>query len=554
MPALQTLTARFAALPLSGPRALSALAATVLGALAACGFQPVALWPLAIIAIAGLIELAARATGWRQAFLAGWLFGLAHFTLGNNWIATAFAYQAEMPKWLGGIAVVLLSLYLAIYPALATLCAWLFARALRNGAGGQRARPHALFGLALVPFWIVTEWMRAWVFTGFAWNPLGMVLLGPFDAQGPAFTAKWIGVYGLSGLVVGLAALLRSLVRTAGAASRTQRVAIAAGAIPVAVIFWAWMAMPSTYLDRQEGARPYTLIQPDLRQEMLGEPQLYETNFLTMARLTVPQNPQVRRVVFWPESGLADYLRDGYPRYLYRLMNYGGDPLLARERIGRVIGPYSLLLSGAVDIVVEDGDDVAARNSVTAIDGDGDILAGYSKAHLVPFGEYLPLRSLLEPIGLSRLVAGSLDFWPGPGPRTFDFGPWGKAGIQICYEIVFSGEVVDPASRPDYIFNPSNDGWFGSWGPPQHLAHARMRAIEEGLPVLRSTTTGISAVIDADGIVRQYVPRHREGRLDGMIPPAHEPTLFARFGNAIPLALAALLLILSAIALRRSRS
>ena len=87
---------------------------------------------------------------------------------------------------------------------------------------------------------------------------------------------------------------------------------------------------------------------------------------------------------------------------------------------------------------------------------------------------------------------------PGPGPRTVDLGDWGRAGMQICYEIVFSGEVVDRAHRPDYIFNPSNDGWFGRWGPPQHLAQARMRAIEEGLPVLRATTTGISAVIAAN--------------------------------------------------------
>src|SRR5262249_58299058 len=112
---------------------------------------------------------------------------------------------------------------------------------------------------------------------------------------------------------------------------------------------------------------------------------------------------------------------------------------------------------------------------------------------------------------------------------------WGKAGMQICYEIVFSGQVVDRAHRPDYLFNPSNDGWFGSFGPPQHLAQARMRAIEEGLPVLRATTTGISAVIDADGVVRQYVPRPRTARLDALVPPAHQPTLFARLVNLPPL-------------------
>jgi len=123
--------------------------------------------------------------------------------------------------------------------------------------------------------------------------------------------------------------------------------------------------------------------------------------------------------------------------------------------------------------------------------------------------------------------------------------------VQICYEIIFSGQVVDRAHRPDYIFNPSNDGWFGSFGPPQHLAQARLRAIEEGLPVLRATTTGISAVIDADGIVRQFIPRHTAARLDGLIPPAHAPTLFAQVGNMLPLGWALVLFACSLVAMRR---
>jgi len=154
------------------------------------------------------------------------------------------------------------------------------------------------------------------------------------------------------------------------------------------------------------------------------------------------------------------------------------------------------------------------------------------------------MRPLLEPLGLSRLVAGSIDYQPGPGPRTLDLGEHGKAGIQICYEIVFSGAVADKANRPDYIFNPSNDGWFGSWGPPQHLAQARMRAAEEGLPVLRSTTTGISAVIDANGIVRGAIGPGRADKLEGFVPQAKPPTLFARWGHALTLAWAALLVVL----------
>ena len=197
--------------------------------------------------------------------------------------------------------------------------------------------------------------------------------------------------------------------------------------------------------------------------------------------------------------------------------------------------------------------------AVQAVDGinfdveQGEIVAGYDKAHLVPYGEYLALRWLLEPLGATRLVAGSIDFWPGPGPQTLDLGDWGQAGVQICYEIVFSGQVVDRQRRPDYIFNPSNDGWFGSWGPPQHLGQARMRAIEEGLPVLRSTTTGISAVIDANGVVRSHIGMRRDARIDGLIPPAKPPTLFARLGNWLPIGWAVLSIFLSLVATRLSR-
>lgn len=519
-----------------------------MGGVAACGFQPLGLWPLTLLAVAGLIELAAQAESRKQAALIGWLFGVAHFTVGDNWIATAFTYQANMPQWLGWIAVVLLSLYLAVYPMLATLGAWLLARR----AGDRRLA----FVVAFAGCWIVTEWLRGWVFTGFAWNPLAMAALGPFDRPGLAALAPWLGTYGLSGLVALLAGCwllaLHGLPRTA-----LPRVGRAQAALLLVVPAVLMVPAGHPVGPLRQGVLPFTLVQPDIRQEVLDDPAHYESNFLQTARLSLPGQtpsglPERRRIVLWPESGVPDYLRDGYPLYFYRQATYAADPDLARERLGQVIGPQSLLLTGTVDLVVRGGQAIAAHNVITAIDGKGAIRGGYAKAHLVPFGEYLALRWLLEPLGATRLVPGSIDFWPGPGPRTYDFGPWGKAGMQICYEIVFSGEVVDRAHRPDYIFNPSNDGWFGSWGPPQHLAQARMRAVEEGLPVLRATTTGISAVIDADGVVRQHVPRHEGGRIDGLVPPAHAPTLFARMGNGLPLAWALLLLgLASLVAMRR---
>jgi apolipoprotein N-acyltransferase len=180
------------------------------------------------------------------------------------------------------------------------------------------------------------------------------------------------------------------------------------------------------------------------------------------------------------------------------------------------------------------------------IDSAGQIHGRYDKAHLVPYGEYLPMRPVLSAIGLSQLAPGVGDTLPGPGPRTLAIPGFGTAGIQVCYEIIFSGEVIDRAHRPDFLFNPSNDAWFGRWGPPQHLAQARLRAAEEGIPVLRSTPTGISAIIDARGRLLASLPWRQAGVIDGILPPAAAaPTVFARFGNVIPLSLAFGLLIIA---------
>jgi apolipoprotein N-acyltransferase len=225
-----------------------------------------------------------------------------------------------------------------------------------------------------------------------------------------------------------------------------------------------------------------------------------------------------------------------------------------RRRAVRVLPPHELLVTGGLGLLSGDRQTVTgATNSVFVLTPGGAIAGQYDKAHLVPYGEYLPMRPLLSAIGLSRLAPGDLDFRPGPGPRSLQLpGSWGRMGLQLCYEIIFSGEVVDRHNRPDFIFNPSNDAWFGRWGPPQHLAQARLRAAEEGLPVIRSTPTGISALVDADGRIVKSLPWQTAGIIDASLPDPREPTLFARLGNVIPLALGFVLLI-AAIALDRRR-
>jgi apolipoprotein N-acyltransferase len=243
--------------------------------------------------------------------------------------------------------------------------------------------------------------------------------------------------------------------------------------------------------------------------------------------------------VLWPEAAITDPLEDKRNPQLQALAEF------QRARAASLLGPDDRLLTGGIAVGAPGRDgEIRAANSVYVLGQGGKIIGRYDKAHLVPYGEYLPMRPLMSALGLSRLAPGDVDFAPGPGPRSIWLGaPWGKVGFQLCYEIIFSGHVVDWQNRPTFIFNPSNDAWFGAWGPPQHLAQARLRAAEEGLPVLRATPTGISAVIDARGEVVQSLPWRKAGVLDVVIPPAaNSATVFARFGNSIAILLGFLLM------------
>lgn len=540
--------------------------ALLLGAVSATGFAPLNLWPLTLLALAGWMALVAQSPrGWR-AFGTGWAFGVGHFVVGLGWIATAFTYQAAMPAWLGWIAVVLLALYLAVYPALAAWGAWAFGKFVTPAKGGGRhaapdtatfgsssddgAKPTApslfagatlSFVLAFAALWTLTEWLRSWVFTGFAWNPLVAIQM---DASAPAI---WIGTYGASALVVMAAGILLLAAgrHVPSATIVTVGVALPIIAASLLIDHKGFQAAVARDSEGKGTTVPITVVQPNVGQQDKWEGSKADANFAKLARLTTPRD-DTPRLILWPEAAIPDYLEWGYPA-----IYYDRSPAEARRRITDLMNADDVMLLGALKLEMDKGGEVVgARNAVMTLHADGTLGPRYDKAHLVPYGEYLPMRPILSAIGLSRLAPGDIDFWPGPGPRTIDLGAFGSIGLQICYEIIFSGQVVDRAHRPDFIFNPSNDAWFGSWGPPQHLAQARLRAIEEGLPVVRATPTGISAVIDADGRIVESLPMHAAGRIDTVVPPAHEPTLFARFGNALPVGLALALLAL-AIAFRR---
>jgi len=487
--------------------------ACLAGLVSALGFAPLGAWPLTILAFAALLWLLEGAPSLRSALARGWWFGLGQFVLGLNWIATAFTYQAAMPAWLGWIAVVLLSFYLAIYPAVAAGLAW-------RWHGGNRI---ALV-LLLAAAWILGEWLRATMFTGFPWNPAGVIWVG---VGGVAALATWVGTYGLGAVTILAAGALFLLAR------RHWRSG-AALAVPILIV--ALLPYPLRVTEPAGPPRPLVrIVQPDIGQQDKWQPGFEQANFERFVRLSGTPGAEPR-LLLWPESATPYYL--------------AFDPE-ARRRIAALLGPNDLLLLGADEPILDDhGRSIAAYNSAFVLRPDGSLAGRYDKAHLVPYGEYLPMRPLLTAIGLSRLAPGDLDFRDGPGPRTLDLGPFGRAGLQICYEIVFSGETVDEAHRPDFLFNPSNDSWFGAWGPPQQLAQARLRAIEEGLPVIRATPTGISAVIAADGAVEQSLPLGADGAIETRLPPAAAPTLFAGWGNLLPFGFA-LLLVAAAIAVRR---
>jgi len=382
--------------------------------------------------------------------------------------------------------------------------------------------------------WAISEWLRGWMFTGFPWNPAAAAL-APTPLIG---VTPLIGTYGLSGLVV----LLGGAIWLEYYRKWLPLLVI------LAVTAFLYVLPSSAVPPDPLTIRNVRIVQPNIGQEDKWTPGFDEQAARRLATLSGPPTGEPR-LLLWPEAAVTDPLEDA------RTDGHQGMALFQRDRAASLLGPGDLLLTGGIAVASHDGMSVdGAANSIFVLAPGGRVLGRYDKAHLVPYGEYLPMRPLLSAIGLSRLAPGDMDFTPGPGPRTIDLGgEWGKVGFDLCYEIIFSGHVVDERNRPEFIFNPSNDAWFGSWGPPQHLAQARLRAAEEGIPVLRSTPTGISAVIDGRGNVVKELPWRTAGVIDAVLPPrANSPPPFARFGNLIPLLLS-LLLIAGGIVLGRKR-
>ncbi len=532
------------------------LLALLAGLAVALGFAPYDLWWLALAGCAGLVGLVDSAPNRRSAAGMGWLWGFAMFAASLTWIATAFTYQAAMPAWMGWVTVLALSAFLALYPMLAALTA----RMLR--------RPGMARLLMLSAAFMVTELVRGTLLSGFAWNPLGAAWLG---ATGVGQLAEFIGATGTSGLMmlaggglwmvvrpgsvlagrlVGLVMVLAMLVGGAVGNSRIQDVYFPDN--PELIIVQPNIGQGEKYDDggNRRHVETYLALTAQAIASVTEGAQLAgmapisgaaapATSFAADAaagdsaaaatedRFGRADTRARRNLVIWSESAVF-----GLPEE---------DPAL-RARLASVLRPQDLLIFGGLAVKrAADGSIALLYNSLFVLDAKGALLARYDKSHLTPLGEYVPARELMERLGLARLAPGDIDFVPGPGPRTLIVPGMPPVGAMICYEIIFGGRVVEPGKRPAWIVNISNDAWFGPTGPPQHLAQARLRAIEEGLPIARATPTGVSALIGPRGRVLASQPLGSSGFIRATLPPPLPATLYARFGDLMPLGFAAVL-------------
>jgi apolipoprotein N-acyltransferase len=480
------------------------------GALAAAAMQPLLFWPVLFLSFPVLVWLIdgiflnpmSRRLAALNVFVVGWIFGFGYFLASLYWIGAAFLVEAETYAWMMPIAVAALPAGMALY--------WGAATALASVGWGPGLRRILL----LVSLLSVSEWLRGRLFTGFPWNTIGYAAEA-FD--GLSQIAAYIGIWGLTFLVV-LWAMLPAL----WAAAEPNRKSLGfASAVALAALA-LWLA---GHLRLENAAAPVVegitvrIVQPNISQSEKWRSENAASIFddlialSTEAQAAAGQNPPTH--IVWPESSVPFHIDDA-PRAL---------AIIADE-----LPDSSVLLMGSLRR--RKADAAAVHNSLFAIDGLGRSIAVYDKWHLVPYGEYLPFAEWLEPLGLRRLVTVPGSFAAGDGIRTIAIPGTPSFSPLICYEAIFPGSVAAPRSRPEWLLNVTNDGWFGSTsGPYQHLAQARFRAIEEGLPLIRAANTGISAVIDAHGRVLRRLSLNAKGRIDAVLPAPIAPTLYARYGD-----------------------
>lgn len=514
--------------------------AFALGALAVLALPPFHLVPVLAVSFTGLAWLALGPTrlSRRAAFAAGWWFGAGFFAFGLYWLANALLVDAARFGWMIPFAVGGMGAGLGLFAGLAVLLARLAVDRL-----DPSPVPRALW---LAPAWVLLEWLRGIVLTGFPWNLIGTVWMVSDAMLQPA---AWGGVHLLSLMTVALAVLPAALGWRA-AADRGGARRIAALLIGVPALWWAAgaarLALLSPAADGEVAGVRLRLVQPAIPQNLKWDPaerhgHVVKQIAMSRAAGAAGAAPTAAPThVIWAETAA--------PFYVDR------DPAL-RSALAEAAPLGGALIVGAPRATQIPGRPLTLWNSLHAIDATGAILATYDKSHLVPFGEYIPLRAWL-PGWIAKVAHGEVEFSPGPGVTPLPVPGLPAASPLICYEAIFEGRVIpERGPRPGWLLNLTNDAWYGmSPGPYQHFAAARMRAVEEGLPLVRVANNGISAIVDSLGRVRAHLGLGREGVVDGPLPVALSPPLFARSGTfATPPALAVLALVLASIGRRERR-
>ena len=486
------------------------------GAASALAQAPTHLWPILFLTFPLLVWLidsmpADRRRAARLCAQTGWWFGFGYFTLGLYWIGHAFLVDAQTFGWLLPIAVTGLPAYLAVFPALGL--------ALANVVWTRG--PARI--LALAATLTASEWLRGHLLTGFPWNAFGYALTSPLEL---AQSASLVGIWGMTFIAIAIFASPATLIdNRSNTAQPWLPLACGLFALAAMAVFGAWRlaATPTAFVNGVE----LRIVQPNLQQDekfnYSAKAQVMDLYLRLSSGASAARPGGLSGVthLIWPESA--------FPFYLTREPD-------ALAQIASLLSPGTVLITGA-DRSEEGGAAGSAsetHTSVYVIDHRGSVLARYDKVHLVPFGEFLPFQDLLERLGLTQLTKVEGGISAGEGRRRMEVPGAPSMLALICYEIIFPGEAVPSGERPGWLLNVSNDGWFGiSTGPYQHFQQARVRAIEEGLPVVRAANTGISAVIDPLGRVVRSLPLGIEGVLDARLPAAASPTPYVRLRNSV---------------------
>jgi apolipoprotein N-acyltransferase len=504
------------------------------GAASALAHAPVHAWPILFLTVPLLVWLI---DGTPQQFwpklkasaTIGWWFGFGYFLVGLYWISNALLVDLSTFGWLLPIAVPAVPAGLAVFMAIGVALAGLL---WTHG-------PMRIVSLAVAL--TVVEWLRGHVLSGFPWNAFGYALTSPLEL---AQIASVLGLWGLTFLTVLVAATPATLLDR-----DTRRPWLLVAAAAVALIGLAVFGAvrlahtPTAFVD----GVALRIMQPNLPQDEKFNYSAKTQVLNQYAQLSTrpgkehPRGLEQTTHLIWPESAFPFYL------------NKEPDAL---AQIGALLPEQTVLITGG-DRIAEPQPSASTAdtyNSIYVIDHRAAVLATYDKLHLVPFGEYLPLQPLLERLGVVQLTKLEGGFASGKRRPVLAVPGAPPMLPLICYEVIFPGDLVPRGERPGWLLNLTNDGWFGiSSGPYQHLQQARLRAIEEGLPLVRAANTGISAVIDPLGRIVDSLPLGSEGVLDARLPQSLAPTLYARLGDRIAGALLALALACVLIRRRRQR-